>query len=274
MNIQAIRPSFSGSNFNVDNIIYADDEQLRKIAYYQTQENFNEKKSRRVTNGLFYAAPLAAGLAQAVLGDGKTKLFSKELTGIAGRLGSGLKTAAGFTAVLGAIDLLSLGFNKLVNKSDKAKEFVKEHPFVTLGGLIATGLGVVFGMNKGISKLAKFNAPKLLQNATEKVAGFLNTNKFIGSVKNALVGLAAKTPVVLKDIGKGALDYAPTALLFGGLFHSIASSGAKNREFAKNYNELRNLQSDITKQKLTELSSDNEQLYNDYLEALQDNYVM
>lgn len=267
MNIQAVSPNFNGvtrSNAQTDKLdafISMDDSQLRKLAYLKTAENYNDKKSKRVTNGLFYAAPIAAGLKSALFNDGsKTKIFSKEVGGLAGKAARGLKTAALFTGVLAALDVLGFGINKLTNKSEKVKKFNNEHPFLALGALVGAGLGVISLMSRGFGKLASKKAPKFLQKGTEKVAKFLNTNKQLAKMQKGISKLIAKTPSALKNIGAVALDWAPTALLLGGLFHSFSSANAKNRDIAKNYSQLRNMQADLTRERLNQLVVENDTL--------------
>lgn len=258
MNIQAINPSFQGKRDRVDAFINMDDNKLRQMAYVKTVNNFDEKKSRRVTNALFYAAPIAAGLGVALLSGGNTKIFSKEVTGLAARAAKGLKVAAVWTAALGAIDLLGFAKNKLSQKSPNVRKFDREHPFMSMAAMIAAGFGMIALVNKGAAKLAKVKAPKFMQTATEKVAKFLNNNKLIGSAKAGVKRLLAKTPSALKEFGKTALSWAPTALLFGGLLHSISSNNAENKEFAKNYNDLREKQTRLTRARMAELTVEND----------------
>lgn len=263
MNIQAINPGFQGKRDRIDAFVNMDDNKLRQMAYVKTVNNFDEKKSRRVTNALFYAAPLAAGLATAVLSGGNTKIFSKEVTGIAARAAKGLKVAAVWTAALGAIDLLGFAKNKLAQKSPEVRKFDREHPFMSMAAMIAAGFGMIALVNKGAAKLAKIEAPKFMQTATEKVAKFLNNNKLIGSAKAGVKRLLAKTPSALKEAGKTALSWAPTAFLFGGLLHSISSSNAESREFAKNYADLREKQACLTRARIAELTVENDFLKQD-----------
>lgn len=267
MNIQAINPAFKGvtrSNAETDKLdafINMDDKQLRQIAYAKTLRNFDDKKSRKVTNALFYSAPVAAGLAYGILGDGKTRLFSKELTGLAGRIGTGLKAAGRYAAILGAVDLFAHASKKLIKKSDKAQNFTEKHPFLTLGALIGGALGVVSLISgKGFAKLGAIKTPAFLQKGTEKIAKFLNSNKQIGKMKNVVNRFAGKVPSALKEIGATVLDCAPATLLLGGFFHTLASSHNKNREFAKNYTELRDKQIEVTRERLNQLVAENDTL--------------
>lgn len=261
MNISAISPNFQGRRDNVDALINMDDQTLRRLAYLKTLEKSDDKKNRNVTNALFYAAPVAAGVKAAVFSDDKpTKFLSKELSGRAGKLARGLKVGALFATALGALDLMGYGAKKLTDKSEKVRNFEDKHRLLTIGGLVVAGLGTLALLNRGIGAVATKEAPKFLQKGTEKVAKFLNSNKSINKFSESIANLGKKVPVALKEIGATALDWSPTALLFGGLFHSIASSNNKSRELAKNYSELRDKQAELTQARLAELSVQNDVL--------------
>lgn len=264
MQVSSIGPNFQGRRDNVDALIGMDDNTVRQLAYMKTSAKIDHDRNRKVTNALFYNAPLAAGLATALLTkSGNTKLFSKELTGTAGRMAKGLKVAAYWTAGLLAIDLLGAFKNKLSQKSPEVRKFDKEHPLLSMGTMIAAGLGAFALIGKGASALSKVNAPKFMQKATERTANFLNESKIMVKAKNGYKNLLAKTPSALKEIGATVLDWAPTALLFGGLFHSVASANAESREFAKNYTELKEKQMNVSRARVRELALQNDFLMQD-----------
>ena len=81
MQVSAIgNPNFQGRRDRIDELISLDDNSVQKIAYLKTYSPQEEKKHRKITNGLFYAAPVAAGLGAAMFTRGKSKIFSKILT--------------------------------------------------------------------------------------------------------------------------------------------------------------------------------------------------
>ena len=260
MQIQAVNtPVFQGKRDNIDAIISMDDNTIRQIAYMQTASKIDEKKNRKVTNALFYSAPLAIGLRNAILSkNGDTRIFSKNITGVAGRMAKGLKIAAIWTAALGAIDLLGFGKRKLAENSSEVRKFDREHPFLSFATIIAAGIGAITLVNKGAGRLAKVKAPKFMQNLTGKAEKFINKNGVITSIKKGISNLAQKTPSSLKEFGETLLSWSPTALLFGGLFHSIASSNAESREFAKNYTALKERQTNLSRARVRELSMQND----------------
>ena len=264
MQVQSINPSFNGRRDNVDALVALDDNTIRQVAYLKTASEYNPKKDRRVTNALFYSAPIAAGIATAVLSrGGKAKFLSTPVSGLGRRAAEGLAVAGGWAAALGAIDLLGFGKQKLAENSREVRRFDREHPIVSIGLMLAAAVGAVCLVNKGASKLLTKKAPKFLGNAIKSADKFLNTNKTVQTAKGHLLKLAEKTPATLKNIGATALDWAPTMLLFGGLFHSINSSSRQGRAFVKNYTEIKDKQAAITQARLRELEMQNDFLMQD-----------
>lgn len=268
MNTLGINPNFQGKRNRIDEYIAVDNNTLYQEAYLRTAKKFNHKKERKVSNALFYSAPVAAGLAAAVLSkDSASRLFTKDLSGLAGRAAKGLKTGAFWIAALAAIDLLGFAKNKMSNKSSEVRKFDKEHPFISFGLLLAAGYGMVSLVNRGAVKLAGIKkVPEFLKKGTQKAADFLNNNKHVNNVKKSLLKIADKTPPCLKDIGATLLDWAPTMLLLGGLFNSIGSAGRQSREFLSNYSQLKDRHDRIKDARLREL-----QLQNDMLMQFEDN---
>lgn len=245
-------------------LIGMDDDSIRQIAYLRTTQRINQRKNNKVNNALFYSAPLAAGLGMALLSkNGATKLFGNELSGIAGRMAKGIKTAAYWTAGLAAIDLFGKARNKVAEKSPELKKFDQQHPLLSIGTMLAIGFGILTLVNKGAGKLTTLKAPEFLKKGTEKLAKNINNSKFVISAKDKLIKLAGKTPSALKEIGETALNWAPTALLFGGLFHSISSANAVSKEFNKNYTNLKEAQLELAKSEVAKLSVENDFLKQD-----------
>ena len=256
-------PNFRGRRDNVDAIIGLDDNSIRQVAYLQTASKFDTKKSKRITNALFYSAPIAAGLGAAILTKGKSTIFSKEVSGVAAKVANGLKVGGGWLASLAAIDLLVFGKKKLAEKSPDVRKFDNEHPFVSMLATLGAGIGALMLVERGAAKLAAKTAPKFMQKGTEKVAKFLNENKLLVGAKNNVNSLMNKTPSALKEFGKSVLSWAPTMLLFGGVFHSWSVANAQNRDFEKNYVNLKTEQSNIAKARVRELSMENDFLKTD-----------
>ena len=245
-------------------LIGMDDDSIRQIAYLRTTQRINQRKNNKVNNALFYSAPLAAGLGMALLSkNGATKLFGNELSGIAGRMAKGIKTAAYWTAGLAAIDLFGKARNKVAEKSPELKKFDQQHPLLSIGTMLAIGFGILTLVNRGAGKLTTLKTPEFLKKGTEKLAKNINNSKFIIAAKDKLIKLAGKTPSALKEIGETALNWAPTALLFGGLFHSISSANAVSKEFNKNYTNLKEAQLELAQSEVAKLSVENDFLKQD-----------
>lgn len=245
-------------------LINLDDNSIRQLAYLKTEQNVNQRRNNRVTNALFYSAPLAAGLSTALLSEkSATKLFGNELSSVAGRMAKGAKTAAYWTAGLAAIDLFGKVRNKVAEKSPKLKKFDQNHPLLSIGLMLGAGFGILALIRKGAGKLAAMKTPEFLQKGTAKVVESINNSKFVASTKASLLKLADKTHPALKEIGAIAIDWAPTALLFGGLFHSISSANTVAKEFSKNYNDLKEKQLELAQDTVTKLSVENDFLKQD-----------
>lgn len=264
MQISSVSPNFQGRRDRIDELISLDDASVQRIAYMKTMSNADEKKHRRITNGLIKAAPVAAGIATAAFTKGNTKIFSKEVSGKAAKLANGLKAFVLWAASLGVVSLVGMAKNELSKSSPEVRKFDNDHPLLSLATLFAAGLGAIALVNKGVFILESSKAaPKFMQKATEKVAKFINKNKLITSLENGAKKLSAKTPEPLKNIGGAILSWAPQILLLGGIFHSISHGSAVNREFAKNYNELKEKQLNLSKARQRELAMENNFLKTD-----------
>lgn len=264
MQISSIGPSFGGKRENVDAFICMDDKAVRDLSSAMTALNYNHEKSRKVTKALFYSAPIAAGLATAVLSKGgNTKIFSHEMTGLGASVSRGLKVAAAWTAGLAAIDGLGFIKNKAAENSPSVRRFDRNHPALSLLGMLGGAFGALVLVNKGAIKLGKIKAPEALQTFAKKSNKFLNNNKNIKEAKAFILKNTDKLPVALKDIGKTLLSWSPTMLLFGGLFHSIGSVAKENREFNKNYICLKQHQSELAKTRIKEMEVLNDLMMQD-----------
>ena len=263
MQISAITPNFQGRRDRVDELISLDDASAQRIAYLKTMARADEKKHNRITNALIAATPVAAGLGAAVLLKPKTKIFSKEVSGLAARFANGLKAGGLWGAALAAVGLVGIAKNELSKASPEVRKFDREHPFLSIAAMLATGLGAIALVNKGAAKLANVAAPKFMQNSTEKVAKFLNNNTVLNGMKKGAKKLSSKTPVALKNFGASVLSWAPQLLLLGGVFHSISHNSSVNREFNKNYTEIKEKQLNLAKARHRELTMENDFLKTD-----------
>ena len=227
MQISAISaPSFKGNRDNVDALIGLDDNSLRKIAYAQTEAKFQDKKPGRISKALIIGAPLVAGLGTAVLTKGKSKIFSKEVSGLGARLAEGLKTTGLWAASLAAASAVGFGKEKLSVNSKSVRKFDNNYPLLSTLATLAAAFGALSLVYKGGARLGKVNAPKFMQKATASVNKFLNNNKTVTGMKNTVKGWLTKTPDGVKRFAKGALSWAPTMMLLGGVFGGAGANNA------------------------------------------------
>lgn len=270
MQISAVsNQGFTGKRTNIDNFINQDDKTIRKAANQAAIECSNEKKFKKVNNALWYSIPVAAGISAAVLNKGKSTLFTKTLTGTAAKLTSGLKYAAGWGLAIGVADAIVGGKNLLTKNSDGAKDFEKKHPFIALAGLLAAGMAAITFLPKGLSKLYSKISPKVigkLAEKTGKLADKINANKLVKSMNKFADKLGKKTPSVVKNAGKTAISWAPDALLFGTLFHTLGHGLAIGSQANQNYNYLKDTQLHFAKARMNEL-----QMENDFLKQFPEN---
>lgn len=264
MQISAISaPNFRGNRDNVDALIGLDDNSLRKIAYAQTEAKFDGKKTRRISNALIYATPIAAGLIAAVGTAHETKIFSKAVSGLGARLAEGLKTTGLWAASLAAVSAVGAGKAKLSEKSESVRKFDNNHPLLSTFGTLAAAGAALGLVSKGGRMLGKVNAPEFMQKATVCVDKFLNNNKKVIGMKNTVKGWLAKTPKSVKGVALTALKLSPIMMMLGGVFGGASAANAKNRDFVKNYTNLRNQQTQVAQARVRELSMENDFLKTD-----------
>ncbi len=263
MQISAINPSFSGKRDRIDEVIALDDSSVRRLAYLKTLSKSDEQKHRRITNGLIASSPIAMGIAAAALTSGKTKIFSKEVSGVTAKLANGLKYSSSWGAALGAVGLVGVVKSILSKKSEKVRNFEDKNPLLSFAMLIGAGFGAIALVNKGIAKLATKKAPKVLQNLTGRFNYRMNTSKYVNKLSESLVNVGKKIPSPLKLVGLKSLVYLPSLLLLGGVVHSISHNFAVRKDFAKNYSDIKEKQLNLAKARQRELAMENDFLKTD-----------
>lgn len=263
MQISAINPSFSGKRDRIDEVIALDDSSVRRLAYLKTLSKSDEQKHRRITNGLIVSSPIAMGIAAAALTSGKTKIFSKEVSGVTAKLANGLKYSSSWGAALGAVGLVGVVKSILSKKSEKVRNFEDKNPLLSFAMLIGAGFGAIALVNKGIAKLATKKAPKVLQNLTGRFNYRMNTSKYVNKLSESLVNVGKKIPSPLKLVGLKSLVYLPSLLLLGGVVHSISHNFAVRKDFAKNYSDIKEKQLNLAKARQRELAMENDFLKTD-----------
>ncbi|MDR1326897.1 MAG: hypothetical protein LBJ74_00665 [Heliobacteriaceae bacterium] len=282
-----LTPNFSGRMDRVDALINASDYELQKKAYKRTAESIDTEHHKKVSNALFYSIPLVAGTAAFLLSKGNSKFFGKQLSGTAGKLASGIKSGAWFGAAIGAVTLFGCGTKKLRENSPAVREFEDKNPLLSFVAKVGVAIGALSLGSKGIYKLGRqlkyighsanraglekrFSKgtkrladavkPKFInnvQNKTGKAADKINGNSTIAKVVDGVHDFFGKAPAPIKNIGKTVLAWSPVAVLLGGFFHDVDHHSVKNREFARNYNNLKSKQENLTRTRMHEISKEN-----------------
>jgi len=275
-------PKFGSERLNnalLDNFIGLKDGDLANIAYGHARMSTDDKRHKKMNNALWYSMPAVAGVSATVLHKGPTKLFGSTLIGNAGKAAKGLKTFGIWSAGFAIIGAAFAGINKLTQKSETLSNMKNKHPFATLFAELGIVSGLAMGAAKGFDKIVKnltaIDAKQPLSKGAEKLskiikpefinkikaATIVNANKFNDSkfvkvisenASNAKVAFVKKVPALAK-LAKGAIAWAPELVMAGSILHFLNHSSIKNKEFIKNFNELKNLQQEAAKMRLAEL---------------------
>ena len=257
-----LRQNFEGKRDNIDAFINLDDSVLQMAAYEETAKSVNDKKHKKLDNLLINLVPVAAGITTAAF---TPKLLSK--TGRYEKLAGFLTTTAGWFASFGIIDLVFKGKQKLDEKFDKLREFSQKNPLVSFIATAGASFGVLAGANKLLGKFSDKYITKVIDkhdakisNAILKTADKLDKNRVLNWASKGISKLAQKTPSALKNFGKSLVKYAPFLVAFGAICHSINHTNVKNREFNKHYDYYKNLQDELSKKRIQELTLENDLL--------------
>lgn len=248
---------------NVDTIIALDDNAIRKLAYAKTVATVEDDKHRKISKAMFWSIPFVAGAATALLAPSKSGVLGKEISGVAGRMLNGAKSAAGWGVLLGLASAVNGAFNLAEKKSPEVRKFTKENPVVTFIGQIGAFIGAVALGGKYLPKMvngvAKHIKPQSFDKFANKIvngADSLNSNKITKKVVKFARNLADnKYLEPLKSVAKTALNWAPSVLLWGGVLHSLNHDRVRQSEFVKNYSEIKDYQARLAKARIVELSA-------------------
>lgn len=267
--ISSYNKGFTGKRDRIDEAIVQDDKAIRDYAAYKTLDNVKEDKHKKISNALWYSIPVVAGLSAAILSNGKSSLFKKDVSGLAARVADGVKEALPWAVTLGTVDAV-IGANKFItNNSPTAREVERKHPLLTIGGIFATGWTALMVLPKGLSKLYGKIGPKTmgkLAKGVEASAKAINKIKAPKIMKNFASSISKSAPSALKAATKAAIDVAPTAVLLASLLHSVNHSHDRNKEFNKNYSGMKEAQLNLAKARVRELK-----LENDFLKQFPEN---
>lgn len=249
----------NGRRDRVDAMIKLDDIAIQRKAYEKAMQQVDDKRNRRITNTLFYSAPIAAGISRTLLTDsGNTTLFTKEISGVAGRMAKGIKTAAFLTTALAAVDLLGFARRKVSDNSQEVRNFEHKHPGLSFMATLGAGIALLTALPFGIAKLGNMFKPEFTNKIADKVGKYankINDSNSVDVIRNAYHKLGEHTPNWLKLVGAVALDWSPTALLLGGMVNSIKGNNDKISAFIQNYNNMKEKQVNLSRARLKEISN-------------------
>lgn len=264
MKISSINPSFQGRRDNIDAVINLDDRNIKQLAAIKTEQENNFDQKRKIAKGLIYATPIAAGVSHAMLTKTKqTKIFSKQVKGLAAKIAQGMKVGAGWAAGIAAIELLNTGLRGLRKHSDTYKNFDDRHPLISTMTNVAAGFGLLNLIGRGSAKLGEMKAPEFMQNLTVKTNKFLNKNETVKQAQKFISENIAVLPKSLKSIGKYAAFWSPETLLLSGIIYGTKASNKAHKEYNKNYSELKEVQSNLAQARVRELALQNDFLMQD-----------
>ena len=237
-----------------------DDNELKQIARNQASVQLNQKKHNRVNNMLYWSLPVAAGVAAVAANPAKAvkvveaagETAGKALSPLMKNLGTFGKTALGWTGALAFFEALFAGRNLLAQKSEKVRNFDRQHPVISV--LTSTSLAIadaIFGgkaLHKHAPNISYMISPKLKTNVAKTVGDFIGkvddkivNSKVLGKISNGI----AKVPSAIKNAVNFALQFGPLALVSASIVHSTRFANAKSQMAAQNYAELKEAQAEI-----------------------------
>jgi hypothetical protein len=246
MNINCVGP-----NLDANWLKNASDNDLQRLASAKAAIDTSDKRHKNLSNLLYGAAPVAAGVAAALNDNIAISTIGKTgfgLTGKAARLANGLKVGGGFALALGLVNLVSKKNESLIKNSQTVRDFEQKHPLTTTIGLVAASFGAIKGgevLGRLISARVPDKAANTIVEAVHSAGRDINKSIILEKIAEAARKVAGKTHPALKQAGSTALKYMPLALLIGGTLHSVDHSAIRNKQAVKNYFDLKALQSMI-----------------------------
>ena len=237
------------------------EDKIQKLALQKTFEQ--AKKRQQNIKRMLLSVPLLAGLAAAVTHQGASKVLTKEISGVAGRLAEGFKSGGKWASWLGIGLAMSLGNVAIARKSESYKNFRNNHPVISFAMDAAMFLAATAAIPLGLGKLASKMPGQVekFANGVENIAGHINnfkTPEFIKtagkkvtdlipkSLKDLKTNLADKIPVkaktvgtVTKELGKLGVSLMPHITLLAAIFTGLTNNSRAVSDYAKNYANIK-----------------------------------
>lgn len=236
-------PAFKGPREDLEKYAYMDEMSTRKLALARASKDVNDKKHRIISNALYLAAPISAGLAKAcdVPSSLLTKVGNVNLSRAA-RVLVGASEALKIGALFLGIDAIFALKNKIDNSSETMREFSQKHPLMSFFGTVAASLGVFYGLKRGVSfRIAFKNIPVKNIRSSLKFSEKLQNSKILNKVSKWM----DKVPSFAKSMAKSTLNWGPVLFILGRLVHDQNHAKRKAIAFQDNYNQIKGEQAVI-----------------------------
>lgn len=236
-------PAFKGPREDLEKYAYMDEMSTRKLALARASKDVNDKKHRIISNALYLAAPISAGLAKAcdVPSSLLTKVGNVNLSRAA-RVLVGASEALKIGALFLGIDAIFALKNKIDNSSETMREFSQKHPLMSFFGTVAASLGVFYGLKRGVSfRIAFKNIPVKNIRSSLKFSEKLQNSKILNKASKWM----DKVPSFAKSMAKSTLNWGPVLFILGRLVHDQNHAKRKAIAFQDNYNQIKGEQAVI-----------------------------
>lgn len=234
---------------------------LRNKAIIDAERDTNYNKRSKIIRNSFLAVPAVAGVVSAVnspkLSPSKlaildSKFFEESIIkransnlpyvkGAAARALNGLKSAGNLYAYIAAGLLAYKASDKIAEKSDKYKHFIRDNSFVNWVAVGVAGIGMVMGAKKGIGALMKKVKPETMErmftNISKKADAFndLRPVKALSEFYNKQTGkMSEQTQNILKTV----IGYLPLGIICGSTVASFANNANFMNKARGNYENM------------------------------------
>lgn len=223
------------TNYNPETSKSTKNQILYAMSVNKALNDKDTKKQKRITNGLFYAAPILDSVMYSALEASQTKSLAKTM----GRLGSRLGM---WGLLLGFYELASKGIDKLTQKSKTLNKLRKDQP--ELKALL--DIGAIYGgfriadnlLDKGLNKIPTSFIKRVIERKNE-IAKSIDSSKiakniFTPALENTKSFMAKH--VKLAGGIKSAIPKVAGILIFSSLIKSVVFDSSRlNNKIAQNY---------------------------------------
>lgn len=225
----------------LERLANADNRQLQGLALKEASVAAHEKAHERAHRAIWYSLPVVAGLAAVAGNPAKASakaMFSPRMK----NLGTFAGVTAGVAFGLALINAAFAGVQKLGSSFDATRKFEKNHPFLSVAGMIGAAYGIFSLAEAGISKLIERTSehikPSMLDKAMKKAA-VLDKKLVNNGVLNSVSNLISKTPASVKGAAKRFAPFVIPGMVLFDLVQMLGYSANKNSIAYKKYDEFK-----------------------------------